>query len=65
MAKVLVVDDDPAVQMTISLPLERARHSVMLASDGEKGLAAFETADFGLLFPDIFMQGNRDVASGR
>lgn len=57
MAKILVVDDDPAVQMTIRLLLERAGHSVMVASDGERGLAAFETADFDLLFLDIFMPG--------
>lgn len=57
MAKILVVDDDPAVQLTIRLLLERAGHSVMVASDGEKGLAAFETADFDLLFLDIFMPG--------
>ena len=57
LAKILVVDDDPAVQMTIRLLLERAGHSVMVASDGEMGLAAFETADFDLLFLDIFMPG--------
>jgi CheY-like chemotaxis protein len=57
LAKILVVDDDPAVQMTIRLMLERAGHSVMVASDGEMGLAAFETADFDLLFLDIFMPG--------
>ena len=28
MAKILVVDDDPAVQLTIRLLLERAGHSV-------------------------------------
>ena len=57
MAKILVVDDDPAVQLTIRLLLERAGYSVIVASDGEKGLAAFETADFDLLFLDIFMPG--------
>jgi CheY-like chemotaxis protein len=57
LAKILVVDDDPAVQLTIRLLLERAGYSVIVASDGEKGLAAFETADFDLLFLDIFMPG--------
>ena len=57
MAKILVVDDDPAVQMTIRLLLERASHSVAVAGDGQKGIAAFETGDFDLLFLDIFMPG--------
>lgn len=55
MAKILVVDDDPAVQMTIHLLLERAGHSVVVADDGQRGVAAFETGDFDLLFLDVFM----------
>ena len=57
MAKILVVDDDVAVQATIQLLLERAGHSVVVAGDGRKGLAIFETGEFDLLFLDIFMPG--------
>ena len=57
MAKILVVDDDVAVQTTIRLMLERAGHNVIVASDGRKGLAIFETGEFDLLFLDIFMPG--------
>lgn len=57
MANILVVDDDLAVQMTIRLLLERAGHSVAVAGDGHKGLAAFESGDFDLLFLDVFMPG--------
>ena len=57
MAKILIVDDDSAVQATIRLLLERAGHSVVGASDGRKGLAIFESGDFDLLFLDIFMPG--------
>ena len=57
MANILVVDDDPAVQMTIRLLLERAGHRVVVAGDGYKGLAAFNVGDFDLLFLDIFMPG--------
>jgi CheY-like chemotaxis protein len=56
-AKILIVDDDDAVRATIRILLERAGHSVTVASDGRKGLAAFETGDFDLLFLDIFMPG--------
>ena len=44
------MDDDVAVQTTIRLILERAGHSVVVASDGRKGLAIFETGEFDLLF---------------
>ena len=57
MARILVVDDDAAVQMTIRLLLERAGHSVVTADDGRKGLALCQTGDFDLLFLDIFMPG--------
>jgi CheY-like chemotaxis protein len=57
LAKILIVDDDTAVQATIRLLLERAGHSVVTAGDGRKGLALFEAGDFDLLFLDIFMPG--------
>jgi CheY-like chemotaxis protein len=57
MARILIVDDDSAVQATIQLLLERAGHGVVVAGDGRKGLAAFDTGDFDLLFLDIFMPG--------
>ena len=57
MAKILVVDDDSAVQATIRLLLERAGHNVVVASDGRQGLAVFESGEFDLLFLDIFMPG--------
>jgi CheY-like chemotaxis protein len=57
LAKILIVDDDVAVQATIRLILERAGHSVVVAGDGRKGLAIFEAGNFDLLFLDIFMPG--------
>lgn len=54
MAKILIVDDDSAVQLTV---LERADHGLVAASDGRKGMALFDEGDFDLLFPDIFMPG--------
>jgi CheY-like chemotaxis protein len=57
LANILVVDDDPAVRMTIQLLLERAGHLVVVAGDGCKGIAALEAGDFDLLFLDIFMPG--------
>ena len=57
MARILIVDDDTAVQTTVRLLLERAGHSVVTAGDGRKGLAVFGSGDFDLLFLDIFMPG--------
>ena len=57
LAKILIVDDDSAVQATIKLLLERAGHSVVAASDGRSGLEIFESGEFDLLFLDIFMPG--------
>lgn len=57
LARILVVDDDVAVQSTVRLLLERAGHSVVTAGDGRKGLSLCETGDFDLLFLDIFMPG--------
>jgi CheY-like chemotaxis protein len=56
-AKILIVDDDIAVQATLRLLLERAGHSVVVAGDGRKALAVFEIGNFDLLFLDIFMPG--------
>jgi CheY-like chemotaxis protein len=57
LAKILIVDDDTAVQITFRLLLERAGHRVVAAGDGRKGLALLEAEDFDLLFLDIFMPG--------
>ncbi|MGB9118643.1 response regulator [Bradyrhizobium sp.] len=57
MARILIIDDDGGVQATIRLLLERAGHSVVVASDGRKGLAVFDSGNFDLLFLDIFMPG--------
>ena len=56
-ARILIVDDDIAVQTTIRLLLERAGHSVVAADDGRKALAVFEAGNFDLVFLDIFMPG--------
>jgi len=60
-AKILVVDDDPVMQMTVRLLLERAGHGVVVADDGRKGLAKFKglaefkNGHFDLVVLDIFM----------
>ena len=57
MARILIVDDEPAVQVTIRLLLERAGHRVVTAGDGRNGLAIFAAEAFDLLLLDICMPG--------
>jgi CheY-like chemotaxis protein len=57
LANILIVDDDPAVQITIRLLPEKAGHRVTVAGDGHKGLARCEANQFDLLPLDIFMPG--------
>ena len=57
LAKILIVDDDQAVQVTIRLLLDRAGHQVVVASGGRQGIDQLEIGGFDLLFLDIFMPG--------
>ena len=57
MARILVIDDDQAVRLTIQLVLERAGHEVTLAASGRQGVQLFGDDDFDLLIVDIFMPG--------
>ena len=57
MARVLVIDDDPAVRSVIQLVLEREGHAVAVASDGRAGLKALDAGGIDLLICDIFMPG--------
>jgi hypothetical protein len=62
-AKVLVVVDDPAVQVMIRRARERAGHAVAVARDG-KGLAACSMVT-QCLAGEMQTSPDRNVASGR
>jgi DNA-binding response OmpR family regulator len=55
MARILVIDDDHAVRLTIQVILERDGHEVICASDGDQGLRAFASALPQLVITDIIM----------
>ena len=57
MSRILVIDDDPAVRMTIKLVLERDGHAIELATDGRAGMKAIQAGGIDLLIVDIFMPG--------
>ena len=55
--RLLVVDDEPEVRLTIVRPLEEAGHVVDAVSDGPTALAAIEQRRFDLVVVDFAMPG--------
>ena len=55
MAKILVVDDEPAILLMLKKMLEKADHEVDTASDGNEGIILFEKNKHDLLITDIIM----------
>jgi DNA-binding response OmpR family regulator len=61
MARILVIDDDHAVRLTIQTFLERAGHEVVCASDGDQGLRAFVSVSPQLVITDIIMPNKEGI----
>jgi CheY-like chemotaxis protein len=55
MARILVIDDDDTVRLSVRLALEDADHLVEDAADGEKGVTMFRENPADLVVTDIFM----------
>jgi DNA-binding response OmpR family regulator len=41
MARILIIDDEEAIRLSLQVTLEREGHEVVCASDGEQGLRVF------------------------
>jgi len=54
-AKILCVEDDPALARLIQLNLERLNYHVTLATDGEHGLALCEAGGFDIVLIDYLL----------
>lgn len=52
---VLIVDDDPVIQLLLRVNFEMDGFDVVTASDGEAGLEAAEQQDFNLILLDVVM----------
>lgn len=52
---VLIVDDDPVIQLLLRVNFEMDGFGVVTASDGEAGLEAAEQQDFNLILLDVVM----------
>jgi CheY-like chemotaxis protein len=57
MARVLIIDDDPGVSLTVRTALESVGHAVHCEADGERGLGALEAEAFDLVICDMLMPG--------
>jgi DNA-binding NtrC family response regulator len=55
MAKILIVDDQKSIRNTLKDILEYESHEVILAENGEEGIALFEKDKFDLVLCDIKM----------
>jgi DNA-binding response OmpR family regulator len=55
MARILIIDDDELVRATVKAALELAEHEVVVAENGERGVAMFGGAAFDLVVTDIIM----------
>lgn len=54
-ARILVIDDDPAILKIVRKILERAGHEVLEAGDGEKGLRLARQEAPDLIITDLLM----------
>jgi DNA-binding NtrC family response regulator len=63
MARILVIDDEPAVRSALQKALKSAGHEVVLAADGREGLASQLTSPADLVITDIFMPNQEGLAT--
>jgi CheY-like chemotaxis protein len=55
MARILVIDDETAIRLSVKLALEDAGHQVEEAANGEEGLIRMRANPADLVISDIFM----------
>ena len=65
MSTILVIDDDDALRGLIKALLERRKHSVIEAQDGEEGLEKLRAGSVDLVITDIMMPGKGGIETIR
>ncbi len=56
-ARILVVDDEAAIRLTLEMLLDRRGYAVMTAASGKEALALAEQHEFDLILLDFKMPG--------
>lgn len=64
-ARILVIDDEPAIRKTLSLLLQHAGHEVMVAESGESGIELATRKPPSLIFVDVQLGGMDGLAVTR
>ncbi|HEY6140321.1 MAG TPA: response regulator [Thermoanaerobaculia bacterium] len=63
MARIIVIDDDASLRLTIRRALEKEGHEVREAPDGASGIALLATTAVDLLITDVFMPGQDGIVT--
>ena len=65
MAKILIVDDEEDVRISLKQVLERAGHDVSVAKSGAEGLDMMKRDAADLVITDVIMPGIDGIATAR
>jgi DNA-binding response OmpR family regulator len=65
MARVLVIDDDSEMRAFLKEILESEGHEVVLAADGDEGLAEFRNHPADVVMTDLFMPNKEGLETIR
>ena len=57
MARILIIDDEPAIRSTLAGILEDEGHKAVACESGEEGLAQFAREEFDLVLLDLWLPG--------
>ena len=64
-ARILVVDDEETIRLTLATLLQRRGYTVTVATDGAEALALIERQSFDLLLLDLIMPGQSGLEVAR
>ncbi len=57
MRNILIIDDEDAIVLALSMALSRAGYNVEIATNGIEGVKKFDQGRFGLVITDVRMPG--------
>jgi CheY-like chemotaxis protein len=65
LARILVIDDEPAIRRVVRRVVEGAGHEVLEASDGEAGMRLLAENQSDVVITDLFMPGQDGIVTVR
>jgi DNA-binding NtrC family response regulator len=63
MARIIVIDDDASLRLTVRRALEKEGHEVLEAEEGERGLELLAAEPPDILITDVFMPGQDGIVT--